>query len=494
MTTYEKAKAYEYVSQKVKDFFEGKQKMYSDVKQTLEYLFPELAESEDERIRKYLIDFVEQYGDNYYGQVAKASAITWLEKQGEPQTYKGNADTMRKNLIKAFKSVGSNHWGGFDVRDIIHWLESKDAIELEKPDEKTYPILSNSSNIGKNEQNLAGTIEPKFKIGDWVVYEAEAWREVLQIETIDEHYTFTNGSSSSFDEEQYMRLWTIQDAKDGDVLADDDSITIFRKIGNDIWYDVIDFYVCYNYRSDKIIIQKDILHCGTIKSKIIKPATKEQRELLFSKMKEAGYEWDAEKKELRKIEQNTNDLPKGEDYGIDGLWHAKTILEKTLGKVEGYQSDDGILEHKCAINVVKNLYERKPAWSDEDDETITRIVFSFEEEMFPSKQECRKNIDFLNSLKNRVQQKQEWGKDDEDAIGMAIKALEDLCDVDCPADSFVGHHLSFAEAVERLKVLKPRPHWKPTEKQLNALLDCMNNSTKQNFLELNPLYEELVKL
>jgi len=31
------------------------------------------------------------------------------------------------------------------------------------------------------------------------------------------------------------------------------------------------------------------------------PATKEQRDLLFKKMKEAGYEWDAEKKELRKI-------------------------------------------------------------------------------------------------------------------------------------------------------------------------------------------------
>lgn len=28
------------------------------------------------------------------------------------------------------------------------------------------------------------------------------------------------------------------------------------------------------------------------------PATKEQRDLLFQKMKEVGYEWDSEKKEL----------------------------------------------------------------------------------------------------------------------------------------------------------------------------------------------------
>jgi len=36
------------------------------------------------------------------------------------------------------------------------------------------------------------------------------------------------------------------------------------------------------------------------------PATKEQRDLLFKKMKEAGYQWDAEKKELRKIEPHYN--------------------------------------------------------------------------------------------------------------------------------------------------------------------------------------------
>ena len=42
-----------------------------------------------------------------------------------------------------------------------------------------------------------------------------------------------------------------------------------------------------------------------------------------------------------------------EDFGIDSLYHAQRILEKTLGEVEGYQSDDGILEHKCAISAVK---------------------------------------------------------------------------------------------------------------------------------------------
>lgn len=50
-------------------------------------LIPELEENEneDEGIRKDLIEFVKQYGDNFYGQFSKASAISWLEKQGEQQ-------------------------------------------------------------------------------------------------------------------------------------------------------------------------------------------------------------------------------------------------------------------------------------------------------------------------------------------------------------------------------------------------------------------------
>ena len=32
------------------------------------------------------------------------------------------------------------------------------------------------------------------------------------------------------------------------------------------------------------------------------PATKEQRDFLFQKMKDAGYEWDEDKKELKKLD------------------------------------------------------------------------------------------------------------------------------------------------------------------------------------------------
>ena len=78
----------------------------------------------------------------------------------------------------------------------------------------------------------------------------------------------------------------------------------------------------------------------------------------FDKGYKAAIEKQGEQKPVNTI---VEDLPKGEDYGIDSLWHAIQILERTLGEVEGYQSDDGILEHKCAIEAIKRLYKQNLA-------------------------------------------------------------------------------------------------------------------------------------
>ena len=134
---------------------------------------------------------------------------------------------------------------------------------------------------------------------------------------------------------------------------------------------------------------------------------------------------DFEKKELKKIEQKTAKLPKGEDYGIDGLWHAISILTRTLGAVVGYQSDDGILEHKCAISAVKELYERKPAWGEEDAEMIdyvASILYSNfnENEKFDNNKPCvGALVDWLKSLKDRVQPQNTWKPSDDQ-----LEALE----------------------------------------------------------------------
>ena len=109
-----------------------------------------------------------------------------------------------------------------------------------------------------------------------------------------------------------------------------------------------------------------------------KPVTDAQiitKELLKFMENASSYNPDAlnEQKPIEEVD--------GDDYGIDGLWHAVRILENTLSKVEGYQSDDGILEHKAAITAVKKLQEQKPVeWSKEDERILDDIISHLESE------------------------------------------------------------------------------------------------------------------
>ena len=94
-------------------------------------------------------------------------------------------------------------------------------------------------------------------------------------------------------------LWSLQDAKDGDVLVYGDKpnhnhvevIMIFKSLKDERaafthFHTFVDQFRIDNW-----------CDCG----ESVHPATKEQRDLLFAKMKESGYEWDADKKELIKL-------------------------------------------------------------------------------------------------------------------------------------------------------------------------------------------------
>jgi hypothetical protein len=154
------------------------------------------------------------------------------------------------------------------------------------------------------EEKPADKAEPKFKVGDWIVFNGL----ILHIdEVVDGYYRTTSiggiHNSYDWDIDNVARLWTIQDAKDGDVLVGSEwgVILMFRGIGNTEWDDVIDYHCYYNCCRECFIVQEDVRHWGSTKNNQLKPATKEQRDLLFAKMKEAGYELDAEKKKLIKL-------------------------------------------------------------------------------------------------------------------------------------------------------------------------------------------------
>lgn len=218
--------------EKLREIINNNSEYYpSEDKAVFAKYFPELKETEDERIRKGLIKAVSGIlkGNTLYGtDVTREEAITWLEMQDK----KKSADKFK----------------------------------------------------------------PKFNIEDWVVLTAGELSTTLQIVNVDTNkklYWFNDDSYLPIVDEECLHLWTIQDAKDGDVLVD-----VYGNIG------IFDKRYDFDWMSYCSLGNNGGFQYFTVEHENEKtyPATKEQRDLLSQKMKEEDYEWDADKKELKKIE------------------------------------------------------------------------------------------------------------------------------------------------------------------------------------------------
>lgn len=160
----------------------------------------------------------------------------------------------------------------------------------------------------QGEQNSTNKIKPKFKVGDTMRTLEEAsdgcTGGMPVIVSIDEEYYRCNNESIAIkDQDNYeyppMNKRRKYNFKEGDIVAADPIagypgpfVAIFRE------YAVNSFnsycYVTFNQRFHKGQPGHDIEN--------VHPATRGQRNVLFTKMKKAGYTWDPIKKELNKIE------------------------------------------------------------------------------------------------------------------------------------------------------------------------------------------------
>ena len=213
-----------------KEALEIAKKLYEQgtITEILSNVFPELAESEDERMRKELIKETKSSEVRLFETVTNEKFIAWLEKQGKHR--------------------------------------SCDSIEL------------------------------KFKVGDWVVFNNKH-QSIYHVEKIENgYYILRHTHGGRFRvcvlHDECLRPWAIADAKDGDVLATDISVFIYAKVlyskphaycGVDKYGDFKDNCLEHNWANSV-----DNIH----------PATKEQRDKLFQKMKEAGYEWNPRTKKI----------------------------------------------------------------------------------------------------------------------------------------------------------------------------------------------------
>ena len=220
----------------------------------------------------------------------------------------------------------------------------------------------------------------KFCEGDWII--SKYMHLVMQVldndngfyKTLETDGTERNDSYDFI--ERNFKLWTIADAKPGDVLlSKHNQPFIYNGIFDE---DSVGAYCGIDMLGDEFL--KGIFSGDWSYKEGVKPATKEQRDLLFSKMKEAGYEWDADKKKLSKhvIDEGKDEI----DYCFTKMMNGEKV------------------NSTCS----------------EDDEKIIRridsLLYAIHENEFEDIHA------WLKSLKNRVQPQSQWKPSKEQIIAL----------------------------------------------------------------------------
>lgn len=236
--------------------------------------------------------------------------------------------------------------GGHVIEGIHPGTKEQRDLFFQKMKEAGYEWDADNKKLKKNEQKPADKTEPKFNVRDWCIDKQDG--TIFRIEKVMENtydYKTDKGNvySCTHDSLEFdSKLWTIADAKDGDVLVDEDNnIGLYLEEKDDLyWHSRI--YLGCDGRLRGFSIGGYHNHENT------KPATKEQRDMLFRKMKEAGYEWNSEKKELKKIEPKTFDP----DNVIEWLT-ANVRLYASLNFLYGSDCPQGDVEVESLIKAFK---------------------------------------------------------------------------------------------------------------------------------------------
>lgn len=388
----------------------------------LEHLCPELKMSESEKIKKQIIGFITYSKIN---DETKKNWVSWLENKTKPAICNRNPHKGDKNNPYDMSSSDAEKYTskrGFD----LPWMDDEVFVDERYITQSVGNILRWADEHPVNyEDNI------RSRKGYWAVIDGKTDYIIESTKEGRRGECRWYGINTFKDE----HVWSISDAKPGDVLVADDNILFIF-----VSYDCGDLFVACNYftKSHKLEVQcTKVLHIESVK-----PAHKKQRDFLFSKLYEEGYEWDAEHNQLNKIEQNH-------------VWN-----------------EEDKMQLDAAIHLVSSTGHTETA-------------------------------KWLKSLKDRVlsQPKQEWNKEGENNILFLTSIIEE-CFKDKEKITLYGNGVcddfTKEDVIDRLKSLRPQSAWMPTPEQVDALQIAIENAEHEkeysNQNALVSLMEDLKKL
>ena len=449
----EKAKAYDEVVEKAK--IEKEKSRNLGLLEFIDENFPELKESEDERVRKEIISAIEEDWPGHTDWIA------WLEKQGQKPVYK----VEPKFKVK----YAGSEYNVLNVKDIAGVTYY--GIE-DEPNHIDYVLPNNCEIV--SEQKPVDKVEPKFHDREWITHNTANF--VFKIINVGSNgYEVVNRENYkktiSFDNEDNYHLWTIQDAKDGDVLFCKGEL----KYSNGIKYERICLFnnldnAFFTLTKTSNFVEEYDIDVNIDYPDNTVPATKEQKEILFMAMKDAGYEWDSEKKELKKIEQKPVAWSEEDERKIYRIY---SILGQAAD-THAFSTSCRLIGDKECIELQDFLKSLRP-----QSKQVLRDTFGYEDG-----RQFGKNEVLGNPEKYGLQRFAEWSKSDKEIV----KEI----------DIIIHGTNSISDEVRKklqdwLKSLRPQNRWKPSDEQMNALNDVIS-SRDIKYDVLSELWTDLKKL
>ena len=253
----------------------------------------EKAKAYDEKVKKIITLCLEEcVHSDIIRDYEKDDALAWLEKQ---ESLKDIIDRYKDSWYNEGKIAGMTEGLTDNEKYQQGWHDALEKQGEWKPDDN---------------------VEPTFKVGDWITNGDCK----CQIAFIDNRYWYSEtcvlGDITSID--KTFHLWTIQDDKDGDVLTykndDVEWILIYKNIipeSLEVPQDLLKYHALF---TDTDFYDSGI--AGMISenyASYFNPATKEQQDILEKAMTASGYEWDAEKKKLKRTEKQGEQKQKIEE-------------------------------------------------------------------------------------------------------------------------------------------------------------------------------------
>ena len=329
--------------------------------------FPWLLESEDEKIRKMIINhLMQERGSLSYDEAEEA--IDWLEKQDK--NIQVMCPTFTFDDILALQCCMETVKKVQEDKELYEQLQSlhnrlHDAYWLGKQDDQRPQGKSVIEAI--KEEN----VEQKFQIikNTWYICtcttcseDSRIWFKKGIVYLGNDILKYDLGFEPN-DYQDYFRLWSIEDAKPGDILNANGALFIYKKHDKDYVY----FYCGVNLGGEFIKANENDIWNSNNK---IYPTTKEQRDTLMKAMTDLGWEFDFEKKELKKI---------------------RVI-------------DEGKAEMDYCFTKMMNDEKVSSTWSVEDEFKVQRICQYLEEakKYYGDITEIRNCIDWLKFIQNKI--------------------------------------------------------------------------------------------